>query len=129
MPVAKPCARPPQPVAKARVQPSQPARPPQRAPVALNPWDIVWNAVTKYTAAWTQEQCAKLKDFLREAGLRRKVAHATKVIAANRDAPLKWREDVDYGRGRNPQGGGNPPFVVKRSSLIKYYEHVVRHGA
>ena len=97
--------------------------------VALNPWGMAWGAVDKCTTTWTQEQCAQLKDFLREAGLRRKVAHATKVITANRHAPLKWREDVDYGRGRNPQGGGIPPFVVKRSSQNKYYKHVVRHGA
>jgi hypothetical protein len=105
----------------------QPQREPRRRYVVPRPWTEVWGAVSKHDATWTDEQTAVFKDWLKAAGMSHLVNHATRLIAKNREGPLRWRERQHYGRaarraeGRQKQGGGATPFVVKRSALLAYH--------
>ena len=64
-----------------------------------------------------------------------RVTHASRIVDENRDAPLRWVEDTHWGRGvtrgqgRNRQGWGAPPIVVRRSSLEAYHRQLVQSGA
>lgn len=134
---APPSGRPqgrvaPKAVPKATV--AAPTTAPQRP--TLPSWNVAWGAVTKYSASFTDEEVAKLKDFVVACGplMRRRVPHASRIVAENKDAPLRWVEDVHWGRGvtrgqgRSRQGGGAPPIVVRKSSLEAYHKHLVRFG-
>ena len=128
---------PPLPIRVLPVAPSPaPVPPPRslRSPTPMmRPWADVWLLLEKYDAEWTGEQVVKLKDFYVEVGLRHKATHASRTIKENKDPPLKWCEGVHYGRafqrkqGRNAQGGGLRPMMVKRSALKAYYKHLAPH--
>ena len=118
--VARPLARPPLPAPKA-VAKAQPRQRPR-----LSPFNVAWSACTQCGATWTDEECVRLKEFLRVVGLREKVAHASAVVVSNRGQPLRWRLRLDYGYGSNPQGGARPPYVVKKSAMRAYYNLVAR---
>ena len=87
-----------------------------------------WDACQTLDTEWADEKCVKLKEFFRKVGLKEKVTHVSKVISANAERPLRWKDGEHYGRGRNPQGGGIGPYVVKRSALKAYYDHGKTHG-
>jgi hypothetical protein len=112
--------------------PPAPVMPPPTPAPTLVPWAVVSAALDTYDAFWTSEDVAKLKDFYLEAGLKHKAPHASRTIKEN---PMRWIENVHYGhaitrsQGRNKQGGGVHPLMVKLSALKKYHRHLVVHGA
>jgi hypothetical protein len=130
----RPCLAPPRvvlPVAKVLPRAALPARmPPPPPPVAasLATWASVWPGLPKRTAWWTTEDVVQLKTFLFNVGLTRLSTHASKVITQNKFNALQWVETHEYGRGANPQGGAAGPWMVRKSSLKAYYNHLVATG-
>ena len=114
-------------VAKAKAGPPQPNMP---------SWSVVWGACAKFNVLWTGEQVVRLKDFLRECGprMRHKLHHSSKVVRDMKNPPLRWIENRDWGyartraEGRMYQGGGPPPYVVRKTSMHAYYNHVLAAG-
>jgi hypothetical protein len=97
-------------------------------PPAKKSWDVVWSALKKYKAPWTDDRVVRLTDFFAEMNLRSKKNNCDRVVAENKvNWRLYWRKKIDYAKagtheeGRMSQGGGRKPYIVKKSSLWHYY--------
>ena len=133
-PVSNPQAK----AAPKAVPKAAPRAAPKAAPqrLSLPSWSVVWGAVAKFSATFTNEQVAKLKDFIIACGphMKHRITHASRIVDENQEAPLEWSEGTHWGRGvtrgqgRMRQGGGVAPIVVRRSSLEAYHKHLAHGG-
>ena len=100
-PVGTPPPPPPPPVSNPQAKAAPKAVPkaaPRAAPKAapqrlsLPSWSVVWGAVAKFRATFTNEHVAKLKDFIIACGshMKHRITHANRIVDENPEAPLEW---------------------------------------